>query len=1004
MSQQEINQKELLGRFEAFSELEPDHLDWLAERVKLFYSNVGQDLLLSDRFPEYCFCILEGRGRLLHQDPGLQRPVTLALSQPGDLVGWIGLRRRAPCEWVTASTEMKLFAIKAEDFYWLEKNSSSFANWLSNKNSPAELINTLAPALRRRSKAHPPERDVLRTLLPGMQVLTFQGDQPLPTTDENSVWLWNGFPTNERSLNITIGEEVQFDQLKKLDSQTSVRLLRIEREFWENFIDTHEGVDEAEFILPQVNDSKDDRYSDLLLPNPQGSRMQNESNNDQEQILESSNSKTKWPIKTGVGYLEQVLACLEMLSIYYKIPFRSDIIERITKEQLRDKKPNLMMIGNISTVLGLTGALTPIAKEQLHRIPLPCIVNISDQPSVIYEITKEEAKAVVPEYGPVSVTLDELTEGKGGVQVLTLTPGRDAQHRKLNFKWFLPQLTKYRRSLIEVFIASLVLQLTNLATPLVFQQIFDKVIGQQNLDTLYTLGLVLLSISIFQGLLGAVRMYLFSDTTNRIDIALGGQVIQHLLRLPLSYFDRRPVGELQTRIGELGNIRNFLTGNAISLILDVVFSVIYIAVMLTYSGVLTAVSLAVIPLFLGLTIIASPLIRAQLRKAAEKNAKTQALLIESLNGVQTIKAQNAENAVRWNWQQRYSAFMSESFRTLLIGISAGTVGNFLNQLTGLLTLWVGAYLVIKGNLTIGQLIAFRIISGYVVGPLLNLATSWQSFQGVALSMERLSDVIDAKDESGGEMTDQLPMPPIDGEIIFENVDFSFIEGSKVVSNVSFQVLPGSFIGIVGRSGSGKSTIMKLLPRLYEPDKGRILIDGYDIAKLQLSSVRRQIGIVPQDSLLFDGSIRENISLTSPDTTSEEIAEAARIAGAHDFIMELPGGYATRVGERGSSLSGGQRQRIAIARAVLQKPSLLILDEATSALDYITERQVCLNLKKFFKGTTVFFITHRLSTVRSSDEILLMETGNLVEKGNHAELMELKGRYYALYSQQEADID
>ena len=1004
MSQQEINQKELLGRFEAFSELEPDHLDWLAERVKLFYSNVGQDLLLSDRFPEYCFCILEGRGRLLHQDPGLQRPVTLALSQPGDLVGWIGLRRRAPCEWVTASTEMKLFAIKAEDFYWLEKNSSSFANWLSNKNSPAELINTLAPALRRRSKAHPPERDVLRTLLPGMQVLTFQGDQPLPTTDENSVWLWNGFPTNERSLNITIGEEVQFDQLKKLDSQTSVRLLRIEREFWENFIDTHEGVDEAEFILPQVNDSKDDRYSDLLLPNPQGSRMQNESNNDQEQILESSNSKTKWPIKTGVGYLEQVLACLEMLSIYYKIPFRSDIIERITKEQLRDKKPNLMMIGNISTVLGLTGALTPIAKEQLHRIPLPCIVNISEQPSVIYEITKEEAKAVVPEYGPVSVTLDELTEGKGGVQVLTLTPGRDAQHRKLNFKWFLPQLTKYRRSLIEVFIASLVLQLTNLATPLVFQQIFDKVIGQQNLDTLYTLGLVLLSISIFQGLLGAVRMYLFSDTTNRIDIALGGQVIQHLLRLPLSYFDRRPVGELQTRIGELGNIRNFLTGNAISLILDVVFSVIYIAVMLTYSGVLTAVSLAVIPLFLGLTIIASPLIRAQLRKAAEKNAKTQALLIESLNGVQTIKAQNAENAVRWNWQQRYSAFMSESFRTLLIGISAGTVGNFLNQLTGLLTLWVGAYLVIKGNLTIGQLIAFRIISGYVVGPLLNLATSWQSFQGVALSMERLSDVIDAKDESGGEMTDQLPMPPIDGEIIFENVDFSFIEGSKVVSNVSFQVLPGSFIGIVGRSGSGKSTIMKLLPRLYEPDKGRILIDGYDIAKLQLSSVRRQIGIVPQDSLLFDGSIRENISLTSPDTTSEEIAEAARIAGAHDFIMELPGGYATRVGERGSSLSGGQRQRIAIARAVLQKPSLLILDEATSALDYITERQVCLNLKKFFKGTTVFFITHRLSTVRSSDEILLMETGNLVEKGNHAELMELKGRYYALYSQQEADID
>jgi len=554
-------------------------------------------------------------------------------------------------------------------------------------------------------------------------------------------------------------------------------------------------------------------------------------------------------------------------------------------------------------------------------------------------------------------------------------------------------------------VASLVLQLLGLASPLIIQQIIDKVIAQQNFDTLYVLGMLLLLVSVFQGLLGAVRTYLFADTTNRIDIALGGEVIQHLLRLPLRYFDKRPVGELTTRIGELGTIRNFLTGTAITLVLDSVFSVIYIGVMVFYSGLLTVVSLGVVPLFLGLTIVASPLIRGQLRSQSEKNAVTQSQLVEALNGMQTIKAQNAEMNMRWRWQRNYSAFMSESFRTLLIGVTAGTAGGFLNDLTGLLTLWVGAFLVIKGELSVGQLIAFRIFSSYVIGPLLRLATSWQSFQQVALSIERLSDVVDATAEGEGDSSDQLPLPPVAGEVTFQGVDFRFNEGTAlVVKNVSFNVPAACFAGIVGRSGSGKSTIMKLLPRLYEPEVGRILLDGYDINKMELGSVRRQIGIVPQDSLLFDGSIRENITLTAPEATSEEITYAAKVACAHDFIMEMPQGYGSRVGERGSALSGGQRQRIAIARAVLQRPRLLILDEATSALDYLTERQVCLNLKKAFEGSTVFFITHRLSTVRSSDVILMMDQGALVEQGTHAELLELQGRYFALYNQQDTGLD
>ena len=986
----------LLRRFSAFKDLGDERLQWLAERARPFHCTVGQELLRPDRMPEYCFCVVEGRGRLLHEDPGLRRPITLAYSQPGDLVGWSGLVRRDPCEWLTAATPLKLIGFAANDFYTLERESESFARWLDSSNSPAELMAVLAPSLRSRVVADPPEREVLRQLLPGMRVISSPGQRTLP--EDDAVWLWDSqLPQGDL---LPIGELVDPERLALIPPGDPLRLLRVERELWTRYIET-DFVAESEIGDVSVDIAYDDRYSDLL-PEPQGEKhlSQDPSNGN------FSARRKRFVEVTGEGPVGQTMACLEMLARHHNVPFRRDVIERAAKDNLRGQRAtSLELVGNLSTLMNFTGTLADLPEAQVIRASFPCIVVLCGQPSLIHEIRGGEVFAVIPEYGSVRLPLSELLGEEDGVRVLLLNPGRDAQRRKLGLSWFYPQIRKYRRSLVEVLIASLVLQLLNLAQPLVMQQIFDKVIGQQNLDTLYTLGLILLLVSLFQGLLGAVRTYLFADTTNRIDITLGAEVIQHLLRLPQRYFDRRPVGELQTRLAELANIRGFLTGSVLTLGLDAVFSIIYVAVMMVYSGVLTAVTLGVIPLFIALTFVASPAIKSQLRKAAEKNAATQALLVESLSGVQTIKAQNAENTVRWRWQRRYSSFMSESFRSLLIGISTGTTGQFLSQLSGLITLWVGAYLVIKGELTIGQLIAFRIISGYVVGPLINLATSWQTFQGVALSIERLSDVVDAQAEGSDNELDQLPLPPVAGEVIFQSVDFRFGDGSPlVVKNVSFDVPAGAFIGIVGRSGSGKSTIMKLLPRLYEPENGRILIDGYDLAKLQLGSVRRQIGIVPQDSLLFEGSVRDNIALTAPDATSAEIEAAARVACAHDFIMELPEGYASSVGERGSGLSGGQRQRIAIARAVLQRPNLLILDEATSALDYLTERQVCLNLKKAFEGSTVFFITHRLSTVRSADRILMMDSGSLVEEGTHQELIQQQGRYFALYSQQEVDLD
>ena len=436
-------------------------------------------------------------------------------------------------------------------------------------------------------------------------------------------------------------------------------------------------------------------------------------------------------------------------------------------------------------------------------------------------------------------------------------------------------------------------------------------------------------------------------------------------------------------------------------LLNIIFAVLYLAVMLVYSPLLTAVALSTLPVYLLLVFVVAPIYKNLIRKRAVASARTQSHLIEVLSGIQTVKAQHFELTARWKWQDRYRHFVDEGFKSVALGSAAGEIGGFLNQLSGLLVLWVGMWLVLEGNFTLGQLIAFRIISGNVTGPLLQLSQLYQGFQTVQLSMERLGDIVDQNPELGrAEDVGQIAMPPIQGAVRFEDVQFRFgSSGPFQVDGVNLEIPAGNFVGIVGQSGSGKSTLMKLLPRLYAPDQGRIFIDDYDIGKVELSSLRRQIGIVPQDSLLFEGTISENIALNDPQASNEAIIEAAQIACAHDFIMGLGQGYATPLAERGSNLSGGQRQRIAIARTILANPQLLVMDEATSALDYNTERQLCLNLQQWAAGRTVFFITHRLSSIKSSDLIVVMHQGRLVEQGVHGDLLAAAGRYAALFRQQ-----
>ena len=508
-------------------------------------------------------------------------------------------------------------------------------------------------------------------------------------------------------------------------------------------------------------------------------------------------------------------------------------------------------------------------------------------------------------------------------------------------------------------------------------------------------------LAIFQGCLTVLRTYIFVDTTDRMDLALGSAVIDRLLSLPLSFFEKRPVGELSQRVGELNTIRGFLTGTALISVLSLIFAALYLIVMILYSPLLTLVSLSTFPLYILLIFGVSPLYRYLIRQRAVAQARTQSHLIEVLGGIQTVKAQHFELTARWKWQDRYRDFVSEGFKGVVLGSTSGQIGDFLNQLSGLLVLWVGMWLVLQGELTLGMLIAFRIISGNVTGPLLQLSTLYQGYQMVQVSMERLSDILDQNPELSrdGDIS-QISMPPIQGNIRFEEVSFRFAKkGPFQVNRVSLQIDAGSFVGVVGQSGSGKSTLMKLLPRLYDPELGRIFIDDYDIGKVELSSLRRQIGIVPQDSLLFEGTIAENIALNDTQASDESIIDAAKLACAHDFIMSLGEGYATRLSERGSNLSGGQRQRIAIARTILSNPQLLVMDEATSALDYNTERQLCLNLQKWAKNRTVLFITHRLSSIKSSDLIIVMHDGDMVETGTHDQLIKAGERYAALYKQQ-----
>ena len=997
-----------LSETSPFDQLPQEACVALSKKLQPLRYKMGQALALRERMPTEVQIVYEGQVRLLGYEAKTQMPTTLGLARSGDLIGWVGLVRGTPCETAIASEESICLSLKATDFWELYNQYESFREALQSQCSAIEAFTLLAIEQDRQPHGgidlkqvteNALKTAIVQTLPPGKNKISAD-DHPLK--DENRLWLVSG---GGKITDYSIGSrlEISTETTLQVQGQQAARIIGFETSQlpWLNphalaTLEKEPPTETTEEVSPAIAEGMEIPEAPSVIPGT----------DDYEQEGETIGIK-KYPHvrPRGNTTLDRAFACFQMLSQYFQVPFRKEVIKRVLTDQLRRSETlSLPVAGAITELLGLKAQLTKIPTKSIPRITPPALIRWGEDLAILYESNDREVVLGIPAEGVVTKTIAEFEEtwGEGG-QLLLLEATKETPQQRFGIQWFVPYLKRYRGTLILVFIASFFVQLFGLANPLMIQVIIDKVIVQNSPDTLNVLGGFLLVIAIFEAVLSTLRTYIFVDTTNRIDMSLGSKIIDHLLRLPLRYFEKRPVGELSSRVNELERIRQFLTGTALTVVLDSIFSVVYIAVMLIYSWQLTLAALAVIPLLMGLTFFFSPTIRRQLRTKAERNAATQSHLVEVLSGIQTVKAQNIELRSRWRWQELYSRYVSAGFRNVVTSTISSSSSNFLNKGSGLIVLWLGAYLVLQGELTLGQLIAFRIIAGYVTSPLLRLSQLWQNFQETALSLERLSDIVDTPQE-GEEDRDNIPMPMIEGAIRYENVSFRFKNtGPMQLNNINLDIEAGQFVGVVGQSGAGKSTLTKLVARLYEPEAGRILIDNYDISKVELYSLRRQIGVVPQDPLLFEGTVQENISLTNPDASTEEIIEAAQAAVAHEFIMDLPSGYNTRVGERGASLSGGQRQRIAIARTILQRPQLLVVDEATSALDYTTEEQVSRNLADVFQDQTVLFITHRLATIKNANLILMMDAGRIVEQGTHEELMALQGRYFYLYQQQESRV-
>ena len=696
------------------------------------------------------------------------------------------------------------------------------------------------------------------------------------------------------------------------------------------------------------------------------------------------------------------LASLVAVAGYYKIPADLRQLERAY----------IMEEGTVDTVTLVRAArdlrlkvraYENITFDRLTGMVFPAILRMKDGRYIVLTGIRQEHIYVIDHaFGPHPAEADRaklIENWSGEVILFTRRFSLEEKARRFGFGWFLPVVAKYRTYLQSVFFMSFILQLLGLATPLFTQVIIDSVLVHRSADALDVLIIGMILTAVFSGWMNALRSYLFTNISSKMDVVLSSHLFRNITRLPISYFNKWQVGDVVSRVGELENLRSFITGSSMTILLDIFFAVVYMGVMLYYSWILSLIVLVMLPCFVILNVVVAPVYKKLINERFLVGAENRSFLIETITGVHTVKAAGVENTFIQRYEEILARYVMSVFSVVNLANVAGCIGTFLQQVFNLAIIWAGAIYVMDHTISVGELIAFQMMAGRLIAPVMRLVNMWQYFQQTRVSMDRLGDIMNEEREPAFN-PGRTTLPNIKGQIALEHVSFRYTEeGGNVLENFGVSIGAGMKVGIVGRSGSGKSTLTKLIQRLYLPDSGRIMIDGVDIAQVEPAWLRRQIGVVLQDSMLFGGTIEENIRIACPNATHEDVVRAATLAGAAEFIEELPHKYDTVVGERGSLLSGGQRQRISIARALILNPAIMIFDEATSALDYESESIIMNNLDQIAEGRTMLMIAHRLSTVQGCDAIIMLDHGRIVEAGSHAELMAKQGAYYRLYMAQ-----
>ena len=973
---------EVLQRFAPFDQLTAEAAQAIQPLLQPRRFRLGQTILRPEVLPEGVLLLLSGQVRSLGEDPGHTGLRTIERLGPGALMGWAGLLRRDACEHLRATSDVEALQLPAAAFRDLLSSHPTLSAWFQQQLGAAEL-HTLLVALVEREPQWLPllhnwptigEQARMRSLVPGPETAL-----ALP---QGYCWYASsGLPLAERWIDRPL------DPLPA--SSPWLRLIGLP-----DPLDVQAPEAEAPLHLGG-NEQAVNVVAELLAPGEY-------SLSPETPALRAPGRRDYVSLSRASGPRDIPIAICCSLADYFGIPINRDALrDQVDAVLQRQGQVNLVSLGQILDSLGLQVMLTRVPADRLPRVPTPAVLMQNGHIGVLDGVDPDgRARLLEAELGPVRVPCSDLATLEGGLAELLLFDRKsDAKEEKFSWSWFLPFLRQHRRALVEVLVTSAAINLLMLANPLGFRLLMN-VSSQRNIGSLVSIAAVMLICAVGVGVLKTLRTYIFTETANRIDQDAKITILDQLVRLPQDFFDSRPVGQVTFYFNQLDRLREFLVGQSVPLVIDAFFTPIYLAILISISPMLTLVVLSTLPLILGLTLVANPIVYGQIKQSMGESVRTFSFLTEAITGIQTIKSQNAELKTRWEFQNRYARYLGEDFKLRISRETVGNLAEFIQGINRVLVISVGTWLVMQNAISIGDLFAFFILDSYVTGPLVKLTNTWQQFQQSSQQLRMVADVVDRVPEQTNAEALNIPMPPLQGRVQFVNVSFSYRQdGPKVLQAVNLEVPVGSFVGMVGGSGSGKSTLLKMLPRFYNANSGKVLIDGLDINKVELYSLRRQIGVVPQDSLLFDGTIRDNMLLVKPDATADEMIRAARIACAHEFIMEMPKGYNSDVGERGAGLSGGQRQRLALARAVLQNPRMLILDEATSALDARTERQVCINLFEAFRGRTVFFITHRLSTVRPADFIVLMDRGAVMEVGSHKQLMNQQGWYYALFQSQ-----